>query len=547
MKRIGMLIAVLLAMSMLLAACGPTPATTTASTTTGSGVTTTVATTTGYERPAETLTYSLMGYSTASRGDYTKMWLFEQIELVFNIRFDITQVSSEAWVEKKNIAFATNTLPDLFGEGLTNIELATYGGQGTILKLDEYIDEYAPDVMALFAELPEARAAMTFPDGHIYDLRGINTYPRELSKYRFWLNKQWAENLDVPFPTTLDEFYNYLKAIKDGDPNGNGDTNDEIPLGGMYTNWNVSIPILTALGFTETRIEAVDGKVIFVPAQPLYKEYLAYMNKLFSEGLLDQEYFTQNNDQRLAKLSQGLIGAFGDNANWTVMPEKDMWIQYVGIVPMTSEFNSEKIWPAHDVRLIRGFAITNQAKDPENLVRVGNWFYTNEGSIASNAGVENGKWPGGAGGYEWTTNEEGLECFKLVVPEAFTSYNNFREQVITPHIFPYLDVPSMPQVQWITGLDERQRYLTQELVRCEPHYQVRWSSNIKLTEEEANEANLILTDIDSHIAQMEAKMIVGEIGLDQFDAYVQGLYDRGLERYLEINQAAYDRWAGLMN
>ena len=46
---------------------------------------------------------------------------------------------------------------------------------------------------------------------------------------------------------------------------------------------------------------------------------------------------------------------------------------------------------------------------------------------------------------------------------------------------------------------------------------------------------------------MEAKMIVGEIGLDQFDAYVQGLYDRGLERYLEINQAAYERWASLMN
>lgn len=546
-RKFVSILLVLLLVIPLMAGCGKKEGS--AATTTTAPKKTTAATT--GSAALEPIQYTMMGSSGSNHGEWKNMWLFEEIERQFNIRFDITQVSEETWSEKKSTAFATNVLPDLFASGLSTTELITYGTQGTLLKLNDYLDEYAPDVIALFEKYPEARKASTFPDGGIYTLTGIIKNARELSKCRFWVNTAWAEKLNVPVPTTLDEFYNFLKAVKDGDPNGNGDYNDEIPVVAMYAQnpeaqaykQDIFIPILTAFGFTSNRLDVVDGKVIFVPAQPLYKEYLAYMRKLFTEGLLDPEYFTQTDDQRKAKVRQGLAGAFGRDAHWLDITEEEIWRQYQSIEPMTSQFNSKKIWPAHDVTTINQFTITSKAKNPERLVQLGNWFFTKEGSLATNCGVENGKWSGGVGGYEWTTNDEGVECHKLVYQEdKYDNYNDFRDKAITPRRFPYLSVPGIEIVEWITSLDARQVDLTKNILVCEPYYLATWSNNIKFTAEEASEINLLKTDLDSYIAQMEAHMISGDMDLDKFDEFVEGLKARGLERYLQICQTAYDRY-----
>ena len=172
--------------------------------------------------------------------------------------------------------------------GINDIDLVTYGSQGMILKLNSYIDQYAPDLLTLFKDYPEVEKAFRFPDGNMYSFYGVTKHPRDMSKHRFWLNKKWAETLGVPVPTTLDEFYTYLKAVKDGDPNGNGDTNDEIPLVAMYgpqdttvNEYDISIPILTAMGLSSNRIEVVNGIVSFVPANPIYKEYSGLYEQTF--------------------------------------------------------------------------------------------------------------------------------------------------------------------------------------------------------------------------------------------------------------------------
>lgn len=287
----------------------------------------------------------------------------------------------------------------------------------------------------------------------------------------------------------------------------------------------------------------VNGIVSFVPANPIYKEYLVYMNRLFTEGLLDQEYFTQTHDQRKAKLSQGLAGAFGLSASWLDIPDKNIRSQYGNIEPMTSQYNSEKIWPAHDTKLLNQFVITSHAESPERLVELANWFYTAEGTLASNVGVENGKWSGGEGGYEWTKTDEGIDCHILVYPEdKYPNFVDFRLKVITPRSFPYVSTSKIPYVEWVTSLDESQVYLTREILVSQPYYVARWPEHIKLLENEASEANLIKTDLENYISQMEAQMITGDIGMDQFDTFVRGLYDRGLERYLEIYQGAYERY-----
>lgn len=540
MKRTKQLTALLFAVCLILmlCACG----TTSGESSTGSNAQTSSETSSTAE--AEPKVYTLMASQGGTEGDWNDMWLFKKVQKELNIKIDMTMVSDSSFEEKKNLAFATDTLPDFFLAGsLNEQDISSYGGQGLLFALEDYINEkYTPNIVAAFNKYKGFKASLTYPDGHIYNITGLNTSAVGGSKYRAWINTAWAKELNVPVPTTLDEYYNYLVAIKNGDPNKNG-KNDEIPFSGIFginSYYNNTTPILTAFGFAESRVEAKDGKAIYVPAQPTYKEYLTYMNKIYKEGLIDSEYFTQTEDQFAAKIVQGQIASYTDYAHWLRNSDEKYWGQYNAVEPMTSKYNSEKIWPAYDVSPLGAFVITKECDDPQDLIRFANWCYDMDNSNDCIQGVPVGEWTDDLTiGYQFNLDKDGHNILTKKWPDSYETYSEFSCAVITPR---YGIFPTIPYVDFYQPGTEAA--LNDEV--CEhqaPYYQTRWSSNIRYTSDESDEISLLQTDIYSYTEQMEAKFITGEISLDEFDSFVKGCYDRGLERLLKIQQSAYDRWA----
>ena len=123
-------------------------------------------------------------------------------------------------------------------------------------------------------------------------------------KYRenpdnLFINKKWLDKLGLEMPTTTDEFYQVLKAFKNGDPNGNGKA-DEIPFSFLGNYANVDINSLFGSWGVIDRPEHVmikDGEVLFTPAEDGYKQGLVFFRKLYAEGLIDGEAFTHNMQQ----------------------------------------------------------------------------------------------------------------------------------------------------------------------------------------------------------------------------------------------------------
>ena len=66
-------------------------------------------------------------------------------------------------------------------------------------------------------------------------------------------------------------------------------------------NWEASKASPPAFGLLGREVEVKDGMVRFNPVQDQYKEYLTYLNKLFTEKLLDEETFVQTSQQMTAK------------------------------------------------------------------------------------------------------------------------------------------------------------------------------------------------------------------------------------------------------
>ena len=65
---------------------------------------------------------------------------------------------------------------------------------------------------------------------------------------------------------------------------------------------------------------------------------------------------------------------------------------------------------------------------------------------------------------------------------------------------------------------------------------------VTMTEEENNEYTNIMTDIDVYREEMRFKFITGQEPIENLDQYFEQLKSMNIERAIEIQQAAYERY-----
>ena len=133
-------------------------------------------------------------------------------------------------------------------------------------------------------EYPDIRKGLTMPDGNIYSLPSF--YDPALSMLigtPIWINQEWLDQLGMKEPQTTEEFYAYLKAVKETDLNGNG-KHDEIPFASagitgiidhLKGSWGLGT---SGLGHKLVDIDPDTGKLRFTKALPEYKEMLQFVN-----------------------------------------------------------------------------------------------------------------------------------------------------------------------------------------------------------------------------------------------------------------------------
>ncbi|MBR2282304.1 MAG: hypothetical protein IJ863_06755, partial [Spirochaetales bacterium] len=101
-------------------------------------------------------------------------------------------------------------------------------------------------------------------------------------------------------PTTISEFYNYCKALKDF-------YGDEYTIIAAPDNsaFSISKCIMSAFGIYNDWMLDENGKVIYMTEHPNYPKMIEFLNKMYNEGIIDAEYATNNLTKVNAKLSSG--------------------------------------------------------------------------------------------------------------------------------------------------------------------------------------------------------------------------------------------------
>jgi putative aldouronate transport system substrate-binding protein len=297
---------------------------------TGSATTPVKVSLSGFPIVDQPITLTATALQGPSARSLDEMPLYADLEDKTNIDIEWQMIPSASATEKINLIIAGQDYPDFFYHEIPTLVLPqTLGDQGVVVPLNKYLDTYAPNYTALLSEFPDIRTFTTNPDGNIYAFsRFLNLIDLVSAGNRPYINLRWLEKLNLDMPKSPDDFYRVLKAFKTQDPNGNGKT-DEIPLSllagagdvGDISNW---IALFGAWGVVyETMV--INGQVELGHMQPGFKEGLKFFNKLFEEGLLDPESFTQNASQLRAKTTVEDIfhvGAFRSFVSWQILDIK---------------------------------------------------------------------------------------------------------------------------------------------------------------------------------------------------------------------------------
>ncbi|TBL81046.1 extracellular solute-binding protein [Paenibacillus thalictri] len=481
------------------------------------------------------VTLTAMAAKFSTHGEWKDMKVLNEYAKKTNITINWQTVPENAFEEKRNIALAGGDLPDVFYRAkLTPYDEVNYGSQGVLLPLNQLIDQYAPNLKALFQKYPELKRSITAPDGNIYSLPQVADYlaPRIGSKQ--FINKKWLDQLKLAVPTTTEEYYQVLKAFKDKDPNGNGKA-DEIGWSGdksmtLWAGLRGSWGLGTA-GDKNANIDiGPDGKIRFYTMDPNYKGLLEYLNKLYKEGLIDKEVFTQETAQFLAKGTEGLVGSL-HVSNTGILGPKYM-DDYVPMPALKGPNGDHLYSPVNPLTQVQGtFAITKNNKHPEATIRWVDYFYGEEGSKFFRMGIE---------GETYETLPDGNVQYKdlivknpkgLSLDQAIGQYTPWPGGGLPQLLTEKYDKTGNSHPAALAGAKLLQPDIPKDVF-----------PSFLFAKDEQDRLNALSSDITTYVNESRVKFITGALPLTEYDNYVATLKKMGAEELRGIYQKAYDRY-----
>ena len=543
MKRVISIVIAIVMVATFVTGCGTktdntnTPSTSVSSTTVVKSSVPSYMNESGYPIVKEKVTLKMMGPKNPTQGEHKDMELLKRMETLTGISFTYDTPLAAGYLERKNLAFASNDLPDVFYLGnITKTDEETYGTQGTLLALDKYIDQYAPNLKKVLDSNPSFRKAMTASDGHIYSLPYI-VKTKTMAANIIYVNTEWLANVNTKMPTTTDEFYNVLKAFKDKDPNKNGKA-DEIPLSYWKQSPLVGIPngvFLNAFSGQAggANFDMKGDKVIYNPMEPYFKEYLTYMRKLFSEGLMDKETYTQTQQQYIAKFKEGTMGLSLISLSSVLTPGQKA--PYELMPPLTSASNSKKVTNELNMLNTGALAITKNCKYPEAMMRWADLFFMKDdqnvegiNGLSHFLGIQGFNWKYSDATKKFYTRESKVEGLTPV---------DYIGKWVTQGGFGLVVTDAVPDADPFLLLKA-----TESDKQYEPYKIPVYPSNVRFTKAESDRSSFLLNDVTTYVDSMMIKFIMGEESLDKWDTYLSTLKKMNIDELIKIYQDAYDRY-----
>ncbi len=460
--------------------------------------------------------------------------IYKAAEEATGIHVDYQGMSTSASNEQFNVMVASGSYPDLIGWGLNfaNGDDAEVD-EDVILDLTEDIAQYAPNYYNLLSTDDELLKTAVSSSGYITAFYGLTTEDG-LAKEGLAIRTDELQKLGLEKPYTIDDYENVLAAFKD---DGLKQPMMMLAPGAIQDNWLSGAFDVAAfcnsfpMSVVPTYVQ--DGEIKFGPIEDGFKDYITLMHDWYEKGYIEADFISDNSNWNSPDyanaITNGEAGIFycdWGNLNGYIENSEVEGFSLEATYDMHATEDSINHFGTFITKSAsNGFRITTNCENVELACQWGDWWYSEEGSLLANYGVE-------GEGFEYvdgvptftslvTDSDLGMRDALLVYASNGT-INCVIDNNAAASVYSEVD-KAAPEI-WATGMDDE--------------YVI--PSSMSLSADDSTEAANIYSDIQTLCMESIAKFITGDKSLDEFDDFVQQIEDMGIQDYLDIYQECYD-------
>jgi len=484
------------------------------------------------------LTLTWMRYEHPSQAVVEDSQAVQEILKRQNVKLNLQSVPQSNYDDKKKTLIATNTMPDVMLVKQDDIQ--NYADTGVFLDLTPYLDKM-PNFQKVLEEHPDIKK--NYIDGKLYGFPLVTKWDIQAGQIPM-IRVDLLKKLGIPTPTTYDELYQALKKMKEAYP-------DSYPFAARAANGltgteNLINPIAFAFGsgyttFNGTKVyyDPATKKYEFGPYSPHFKEAIAWLHKLYSEKLLDQDYTTATSQTWQEKLNSGKSFYFQDNNGFAssfnpILQQKDPDAKFDMIPVLESPSGVKRNLVYSLDHLSESYVINAKVKDPDRVIQFIDWMYGEEGTNLTSLGIENKDYTMENG--EYKMSQELIDRYKDK-PSPYYAIESALGLGYLGLALNYDDHPNVP-FQGEDGL----RWSETNLKNVEAGIDFRFTNDPPFNKEEREKLKQLRTELDSFITSNMDKFIIKDGALESdWDSFVQQCKEKGADELVQIYNDALAR------
>lgn len=490
-----------------------------------------------------TFTIATVRWTDAWPVDYLESGIMKELEEKAGINIEWQVYYNSDWAEQKSLILASGDLPDAFFGSICLKDTDLSQNKASFVELTDLIDQNMPNLKSVFEKEPELLARAQDRNGEIYSL--VKKLPKRptVCGNVLYINKTWLDNLSLPVPSNYEEFADTLEVFVTQDANGNG-VADEIGItnaaGSSVLDGdlrNILFPFGTMVSRNGNYMGLnAEGVPVFMPAEENYKEAVKWMHDMYTRGLVDPEYFTQEASAATAKRQAeggSLVGAF---SGWTADAEAGVNAsEFVAMESMAGPDGERYVENAQSVLDIsdRELVITKNCKDPAKLLQWADLFYDDEVSIQTFYGsIPDQITKNDDGTYDVLKPADGSS---LDTSAWSNSMRDFGPKYMNPETYDKITLPADQG----DGIKLAEDEINAKYVRTDKSTGL---PTVKYTDEELATITRLGTDLYSYAEALYANWVVNG-GIDEeWDSYIEQLKAMGLEELVKCHTDAYNAY-----
>jgi putative aldouronate transport system substrate-binding protein len=431
--------------------------------------------------------------------------------------------------EQFNLLMVSGNLPDVIQWDWQNYP----GGpskaikDSLILPLNGLIAKgHFPNMMAYMKSRPDVDKSIKIDDGTYYVAPMVRDGDFLLVYWGPVIRKEFLAKTGLAVPETMAEWEAMLKAFRDT-------LKLKAPLT-LRTKGMIDSGYSFVGAYQTGRDFLVkDGRVVYGPLEPGFKEFLRLWSRWYAEKLIDPDVATADQKIANAKILSDEAGAIvtytgsGMGAMMTTRKAADFTLipaRYPVLRKGDMPYFSQKTPPYTSVH---SASISAQSKHPEEAARLLDFFFSEKGRMLKNFGLE-GVTYNMVNGYPTYT--------QLITRDKTRTFTEMLD------IYGKINGPGLNDVRYMEQYTEQPEQKEAITLWSISEVDRHMMPPISFTSEESSKVATIMNDVRTLVDEMYLKIFLGKEPVDKWDTALDQIRKIGIDRAVEIYNGAYARF-----